>query len=171
VYSNSPFKPRDHYQYYLIAAYGGELLGRSNGMIFSYCGKITGTFSLCPYSGSKPWVVIILDIAMLIVIVLITWFRIVSNVWLVLALSFVEGLVCGVSYVGSFAVVSERKGHIAFTRAATIIVHGACGTTGAMTAIVLEPIMRQHCFEVTKSSQYCIARYMGIGRKPCYSTG
>lgn len=168
VFPNSPFKPREHYQYYLMALWSGAFTGRTFGYICACCGKFTQNLLS---TNAKSCIHIAFSIGNLSVLFVAVWYRSMPNVWVILFLCFVSGIIAGVGYLISLAPVSEEEEeHIVFTRIMAITIKGSACVVAALIAIPLEPLIRQRCFELTHTSQYCIARYIGIGKKPCYNT-
>lgn len=166
VFSSSPFKPREHYQYYMMALCGGILTGRLYGYIRRCC-NTSKESSL--RTDVKSWTMVVYGLCNFTVLFIAIWYRSMPNVWIVLALAFNTGLIAGVSYILCLSPVSEKESHIVFQRSTTVVIHGVSCVTAALVAILLEPLIRQRCFELTHTREFCIARYIGIGSKPCFS--
>lgn len=49
AFPSSPFKPRDHYEYYIVVFMVGEMVGRSYLLVLSYIKKDWGEKAKFPY--------------------------------------------------------------------------------------------------------------------------
>lgn len=156
AFEDSPFDPRDHYQYYTISFWIGELLGRSYGLILSW-GKPDWTVIT-----HKTWIftaVLMVDVFFLI---LASLYRFLPSYVVVMMLTFITGSAEGALYLNSFAMAGRNMSprYKEFSRAfLTTAVQGGVIVAG-LTGLWVEPALKDHCAQLITNTEYCFTRSM-----------
>ena len=156
AFPSAPFPPRDHYQYYIFIFLFGELFGRSYLIVCS---------SLMPKVAPKLivrriWFLAAAEVSILVFFLFAAWFRFLTDVSIVLILSFIGGLIIGVMYVNMLAIYSEvedpksREFVLGYAAAST----GAGAITAGLLGLLIEPWLRHHCLSVVLNSSFCFTR-------------
>lgn len=156
AFSNAPFRPRDHYQYYIFVFLGGEVVGRSYLVTLSYIKAEWAEKAKFPYL----WVLSIIEVSHLLFFILAAWFRFLPNVWIVLVLSFTGGATIGVLFVNALAFFSDtfEGRYQEFAMGYVVVAMGGGTFTAALVGLVTEPLLRRHCAILLKSDDYCFTR-------------
>ncbi|XP_032218146.2 protein BTN1-like [Nematostella vectensis] len=156
AFTNAPFPPRDHYQYYIFVFLGGELFGRSYLVLMSFW-KPQWIPRLII---RRLWILALVEIAHLVFFAFAAWYRFLPSVAIPLILAFTAGVIIGVMYVNMLAVYTEesdpvqREFVLGYASAAT-----GCGAlTAGLLGLAIEPWLRHHCLQVSASSDYCFTR-------------
>lgn len=156
AFPNSPFPPRDHYQYYITLFLLGEFIGRSHLAAVSF---IKEEF-VPKVMIRKLWALTIIELCILIFCLFATWYRFLPDISTFLVLSFLAGLVIGIMYANVLQVFTEsyeyplREFVLGFVAVATgmgIFIAGLLG-------LVVEPLFRRHCLTITDLAEYCFTR-------------
>ena len=100
AFPNSPFSPRDHYQYYITLFLLGEFIGRSYLAVVSFIKEE-------PVPIRKLWALTIIEVCILVFCLLTSWYRFLSDVITLLLLSFLPGLIGGIIYANVLQVFTE----------------------------------------------------------------
>lgn len=161
AFPSAPFPPRDHYQYYIFVFLFGELFGRSYLIVLSY---------LLPNVAQKLtvrriWFLSAAEISLLVFFLLAAWYRFLTDVTIVLILSFIGGIIIGIMYVNMLSVYSEiedprsREFVLGYASAAT----GAGAITAGLLGLLIEPWLRNHCLIVAVHNSFCFTRLQGGG--------
>ena len=156
AFQNSPFNPRDHYVYYVLMITMGEFIGRSYISMFSIC---TRKHSLAV---RQTW---IFSGAMLILGTLLgfaAWYRFLPNIGLVLVLVLAIGILNGMLYINTIlsAAQDEDSRSKVFSRGFSMLGVAVGSIIAALLGLLLEPVLRGHCMEVSSSDQFCFTRPM-----------
>ena len=156
AFPNSPFPPRDHYQYYITLFLLGEFIGRSYLAVVSLIKE-----ELIPkLMVRKLWVLTIIEVGILIFCLFAAWYRFLPDITALLFTSFIAGLIIGIMYANVLQVFTEsyefplREFVLGFVAVATgmgIFIAGLLG-------LVVEPVFRQHCLTITDLDEYCFTR-------------
>ncbi|XP_068694956.1 uncharacterized protein [Montipora foliosa] len=156
AFPNAPFRPRDHYQYYIFVFLGGEVVGRSYLVVLSCIKAEWAERAKLPYL----WVLSIVEVAHLLFFLLAAWYRFLPNVWIVLVLSFTGGATIGVFFVNALAFFRERfdDPHKEFAMGYIVVAMGGGTFTAALMGLLIEPFLRGHCMMVLKNEDYCFTR-------------
>ncbi|EDO45680.1 predicted protein, partial [Nematostella vectensis] len=80
AFTNAPFPPRDHYQYYIFVFLGGELFGRS------WIPRLIIR---------RLWILALVEIAHLVFFAFAAWYRFLPSVAIPLILAFTAGVIIG----------------------------------------------------------------------------
>ena len=103
AFPNSPFPPRDHYQYYINLFLLGELIGRSYLAVVSLIKE-----GLVPkLMVRKLWVLTIMEVCFLVFCLFATWYTFLPDVITSLLLSFLAGLIGDIIYANVLQVFTE----------------------------------------------------------------
>ena len=156
AFPNAPFRPRDHYQYYIFVFLGGEVVGRSYLVVLSYIKAEWAEKAKFPYL----WVLSIIEVTHLLFFILAAWYRFLPSVWIVLLLSFTGGATIGVFFVNALAFFRDRfEGRYKeFAMGYTVVAMGGGTFTASLVGLVTEPLLRRHCMLLLKNDDYCFTR-------------
>ena len=162
AFLHAPFKPRDHYQYYIVALMGGEVVGRSYLVVLSYIKPEWAEKAKFPYL----WVLSTTEAMLLLFFVLAAWYRFLPSVWIVLLLVFVSGAVFGLTYVNAIAFFRDRfKDNCEEFAMGFFLVAITGGVfASALFGLYVEPILREHCTLLINNSDFCFTRSKSIDR-------
>ena len=156
AFSNAPFSPRDHYQYYIVAFTMGEVVGRSYLVVLSYMKAEWAEKAKFPYL----WVLGIIQIIFLLFFILAAWYRFLPSVWIVLLLTFISGLEVGAFYVNALVFFRDSfeghsqefvMGYIPVAIAGGVLASGLLG-------LYIEPFLLEHCTMVENNTDVCFTR-------------
>lgn len=156
AFPNSPFPPRDHYQYYITLFLLGEFIGRSYLALVSL---IKQEF-LPKVMVRKLWLLTIIEVSILVFCLFAAWYRFLPNIISLLFITFLAGLIIGIMYANVLQVFTEsyefplREFVLGFVAVAT----GMGILTAGLLGLVVEPFFRQHCMTITDLSEYCFTR-------------
>ena len=157
TFINSPFTPRDHYQYYRIVNVCGYVFGGAVPVLCPYLflkwGKLPKVLSL--------WVPICLNASCMMLYLLESWYRFLPNVYILLGLVIIQGIAQGyvcVNSVGQSASVFTDAEDKAM---AMVIVSGSL-SVGRLLAgflgLFVERYLRDHCTNNLLLGRFCLAR-------------
>jgi len=162
AFPHAPFKPRDHYQYYIFVLMGGEVVGRSYLVALSYVKPEWAEEAKFPYL----WVPSTIEATLLLFFVLAAWYRFLPSVWIVLLLVFASGAVVGVTYVNAVTYFrdsfKDRDKEFAMGFFLVAITGGVFAS--ALLGLYVEPILREHCTMFTNNSDFCFTRSKSLDR-------
>jgi len=156
AFEDSPFDPRDHYQYYTISFWIGELLGRSYGLVLSW-GKPDWTVVT-----HKTWIFTAILMVDLFFLILASLYRFLPSYVVVMMLTFITGSTEGALYLNSFAMAGKNMSprYKEFSRAfLTTAVQGGVIVAG-LTGLWVEPALKNHCSGMIVKTEYCFTRSM-----------
>ena len=160
AFSNAPFRPRDHYQYYIFLYLGGEVIGRSYLVVLCYLRPELAERAKLPHL----WILSSVEVAHLLFFFFAAWYRFLPSVWIVLIVSFTGGVTIGVLYVNALALFSDRfEGRYKEFAMGYAVVSMAGGTFAAgLLGLFIEPKLRRHCILLLKTDEYCFTRSKAI---------
>ena len=156
AFPNSPFPPRDHYQYYITLFLLGEFIGRS---YLAFVSLIKPEF-LPKVMVRKLWLLTIIEVSILVLCLFAAWYRFLPDITSLLFITFSAGLIIGIMYANVLQVFTEsyefplREFVLGFVAVAT----GTGILTAGLLGLVVEPFFRQHCMTITELSEYCFTR-------------
>ena len=162
AFADAPFKPRDHYQYYIFVLVSGEMMGKSYLVISSYIKEEWVEKAKFPYL----WVLATIEAMLLVFFVLAAWYRFLPSVWIVFLLLFTCGAVIGVFYVNGMTFfrnsVKDRyqefaMGYISVSMGGGILAAGLLG-------LYVEPLLREHCTMFANNTDFCFTRSKSLDR-------
>lgn len=156
AFPNAPFRPRDHYQYYIFVFLGGEVVGRSYLVALSYVKAEWAEKAKFPYL----WVLSTIEVLHLLFFVLAAWYRFLPSVWIVLVLSFTGGMTIGVFFVNALAFFRDRfdDRYKEFAMGYIVVAMGGGTFTASLVGLVTEPLLRRHCMLLLNNDDYCFTR-------------
>ena len=162
AFSQAPFKPRDHYQYYIFVLMGGEVVGRSYLVVLSYIKPEWAEKVKFPYL----WVLSTIEATLLLFFVLAAWYRFLTSVWIVLLLVFVSGAVFGLTYVNAIAFFRDRfkDNDEEFAMGFFLVAISGGVFASALLGLYVEPILREHCTMFINDTDFCFTRSKSIDR-------
>ena len=156
AFPNSPFPPRDHYQYYITLFLTGEFIGRSYlGVVALIKEELISRLIV-----RRLWLLTIIEVCILVFCLFAAWYRFLPDVTVLLVISFFAGLIIGIMYANVLQVFTEsyefplREFVLGFVAVATgmgILIAGLLG-------LVVEPVFRKHCLTITDLETYCFTR-------------
>jgi hypothetical protein len=154
AFQSSPFDPRDHYQYYTMSFWIGELLGRSYGLVLSW-GKPNWTVVT-----EKTWILSSILMVNLFFLILCSLYRFLPSYVVVMMLTFITGSTEGALYLNSFALAGKDMSprYKEFSRAfLTTALQGGVIVAG-FTGLWVEPALKDHCSHMISNAEYCFTR-------------
>jgi len=156
AFPHAPFKPRDHYQYYIFVFMGGAVVGRSYLVALSYVKPEWAEKAKFPYL----WILSMIEAMLLLLLVLAAWYRFLPSVWIVLLLSFTGGVTIGVFFVNALAFFRDRfeDRYKEFAMGYIVVAMGGGTFTASLVGLVIEPLLRRHCMLLLNSDDYCFTR-------------
>lgn len=154
AFENSPFDPRDHFQYYTLSFWLGEVIGRSYGLvILSFKPSYTVVTK-------HTWILTTIIAGNMILLVCASWYRFLPNFWFVAVLVAITGMAEGALYLNTFAVAGKdnHARYKEFSRAfLTVALQGGIVTAGLM-GLVVESQLQDHCRSDLHLGRYCFTR-------------
>ena len=156
AFSNAPFSPRDHYQYYMVAFTVGEMTGRCHLVLLSYIKAEWAEKAKFPYL----WLLAIIQIVFLVFFILATWYRFLPSVWVVLLLTFISGLEVGAFFINALAFFRDRfEGHFQeFVMGYVTVATNGGVLACALLGLYIEPLLLEHCTMVENNTDSCFTR-------------
>ena len=158
AFPNAPFKPRDHYPYYILSYHVGKFMGRSHFFLVSAINpKLVHYIRV-----RRTWILALIAFLHGLFFFLASWYRFVPRVEIIIALCFTEGFTAGSMYLNSAHTVSEliadqQKKEFALS---LLTVGNACGKLAAgLCGLFQEPLLKKHCVEDLKLGEYCLTRH------------
>ena len=158
AFPNAPFKPRDHYPYYILSYHVGKFMGRSHFFLVSAINpKLVHYIRV-----RRTWILALIASLHGLFFFLASWYRFVPRVEIIIALCFTEGFTAGSMYLNSAHTVSEliadqQKKEFALS---LLTVGNACGKLAAgLCGLFQEPLLKKHCVEDLKLGEYCLTRH------------
>ena len=156
VFPDAPFRPRDHYQYYVCASVFGEVVGKSYGLL------VLGMRCRLPQYTERTWVFAILAVACTIFLSFEAWFRFLPHVWVVIFICFVVGLCAGLTFDFTFAAApgEPSSGSKEFSRSILVFPLAFGLLTASLLGFVVEPFFHKRCLNTHRNSTHCLTRTM-----------
>ena len=155
AFRDAPFGPRNHYIFYTLSLMTGNLIGRTYALILVAINQ-----DCRPYT-RHTWIFSSLLAVISVFLVLGSWYRFLTSVWIVLALMFIVGMLTGLLYTNSYAMAGARETIRAKTELSRAFIYIGF-TVGILAAALLgmrtEPLLREHCMEITTRGVYCLTR-------------
>lgn len=154
AFETSPFDPRDHYQYYTMSFWIGELLGRSYGLVLSW-GKPDWKVVT-----EKTWILATILMVNLFFLILCSLYRFLPSYVVVMMLTFITGSTEGALYLNSFALAGKDMSprYKEFSRAFLTTAVQAGVLVAGLTGLWMEPALKEHCSHMIKNTEYCFTR-------------
>ena len=156
AFQNSPFDPRDHYVYYVLMVTMGAFIGRS------YIGILSACNPPCSLAVKKTWILSGVQLILGTFLAFAAWYRFLPNVSLVLVLLLVVGVLSGMLYVNTILAAAQDEDFRSkvFSRGFSLVAIGGGCLMAALLGLLVEPVFREHCLEVSSSHQFCFTRSM-----------
>ena len=160
AYTNAPFRPRDHYQYYIFVFMLGEVMGRSYCVVVSY---FRPSWVSAP-SYRQLWALSIVEILHLLFFILESWYRFLPGVGVVLVLCMTAGMVIGILFNNALMFFREAldEKQREFIMGYAVFAMGAGILVAALVGLLAEPLLRNHCISTFKDSNYCFTRSVSL---------
>jgi hypothetical protein len=158
TFPSSPFRPRDHLQYYRLLSDAGILFGGMGSLLVScLCHKWIEFFRI-----RKIWILVLLNVSHVMLFVLASWLHFVPNVIMILVLCFTQGFAygstvvhCVTSAVNLFSCARYKGTALGLTEVAKSVGRSTAGLLGLFT----ERYLREHCTYRLMLGQFCLARH------------
>ena len=162
AFTNAPFRPRDHYQYYIFTLMGGEVRGRSYLVVLSCIKAEWAEKAKFPHL----WVLSMIQVVLLLFFILAAWYRFLPSVWIVLLLSFTCGVAIGVLYVNSVAFFRDnfKDRYREFVMGYVIVALGVGMFVAALMGLYTEPLLLEHCTMFVNNTDLCFTRSKSLDR-------
>ena len=141
AFTNIPITPRNQYLLYTLAYGTGELLSRS----------YLGYLSLCAIEDKfvfkKTWIPALLQVFVTKFMVFDSWFRLIPELYLALAMVTLNNFLLGILYVNSFLNAGKglRAEEKRFCRAFLVGALWTSNIAASLISLNTEPRLRQHC--------------------------
>ena len=141
AFTNIPITPRNQYLLYTLAYGTGELLSR----------PYLGYLSLCAIEDKfvfkKTWIPALLQVFVTMFMVFDSWFRLIPELYLALAMVTLNNFLLGILYVNSFLNAGEglRAEEKRFCRAFLAGALWSSNIAASLISLNTEPRLRQHC--------------------------
>ena len=160
AFPNAPFRPRDHYQYYIFIFLSGEVVGRSYLALVS----LVRPEFVPRLKTQRLWVLSAIEVMHLLFFVLASWYRFLPSVTLVLILSFTGGLTVGVLFINALSLFSHtfEPKYREFVMGYAVVAMGCGSFSAALMGLIVEPRLRSHCEYLMKSDDYCFTRSKAV---------
>lgn len=158
AFPGAPFSPRDHYQYYMLMHHVGKFLGRSHILIAACaCPKAVAYIRV-----RRTWILALVESFHLLFLLMASWFRFFSSVWIVVILCFTVGFTAGSIYVNSAQTVAEQFSDLRRREFALslLMVGNEVGILAAgLMGLHAEPRLKANCTKNHGKDVYCLTRY------------
>ncbi|KAK3735668.1 hypothetical protein QZH41_002560 [Actinostola sp. cb2023] len=158
AFPSNTISPRDHYPYYMLTYHIGKFLGRSHIFLITCYNPGLLKYVLI----KRTWVLALISFLHLVLFLLMSWYRFVGHISLVIILCITEGFTAGSMYVNSVHAVTEAIGDVKQKEFALglLTVGDATGKLLAgVTGLWHEPLLKKHCLEDLKLGMYCFTRH------------
>ena len=155
AFPDAPFGPRNHYIFYTLSLMMGNLTGRTYALILVAINQ-----NCSPYT-KHTWAFSSLLAVISVFLVLGSWYRFLTSVWIVLVLMFIVGLLTGLLYTNSYAMAGAGETIRTKTELSRAFVYSGL-VAGVLPAALLgmrtELLLREHCMQITTRGAYCLTR-------------
>jgi hypothetical protein len=158
TFPSSPFRPRDHFQYYRLLSDAGILFGGMGSLLVScLCHKWIEFFRI-----RKIWILALLNVFHLFLFVFASWYRFLPNVLVVLVLCFTQGVLqgsilvqCMTTAADLFSCARDKGTALGLLELGISVGRIGAGILGVST----ERYLREHCTNELMLGQFCLARH------------
>ena len=140
-FNNVSVTLRDQYLFYVLVSGIGDFIGRPFLLYLSLC-EMEDKFTL-----QKTWILAFINVSILIFMVLVSWFRYLSNFFAAVGLVLLNSCLSGVVYASSFKNVGDGFGvaQRMFCRAFLAGALWIANITVALIGLDTEARLRKHC--------------------------
>ena len=162
AFPNAPFRPRDHYQYYIFVFLGGEVVGRSYLVVLSYIKAEWAERAKFPYL----WILSTIQVLHLLFFTLAAWYRFLPSVWIALLLLYTCGVIIGVFYVNAVTFFRDMfdAHHKEFAMGYFTVGMSAGVLAAALLGLSTEPLLHEHCTMFVNNTEFCFTRSKSLDR-------
>ena len=154
VYKDVSLKPREVFVVYNSLYTLSSSVGRSSSCVISVINPSFNSYT------KHTWALATTEVALMLVLLMDSWYRFLNNTFLVCLLIACLGLTFGILYVNAIGMVGQnevRKSEI--VRAFFITASAGGNLMAGMLALYVEPIVYQHCLYITNAkAELCLAR-------------
>ena len=140
-FNNVSITLRDQYLFYVLASGIGDFIGKPYLLCLSWCGMED------KFTVTKTWILAFINVSILIFMVLVSWFRFLSNFFAAVGLVLLNSFLSGVVYASSFKNVGDGLG-VAQKMFCRAFLTGALWTSNITVALIgldTEARLREHC--------------------------
>ena len=156
VFPSAGFSARDHYQYYLLPLFIGDVIGGSYGFLAQSlnCGR--------PLYRKYIWFLSTFNVLCLIFLVFVSWFRFLPHVGIVMAICLAVSLSVGLVLCLTFEEANGEPNSVSieFSRAVLSAPISAGYLGAALLGLYVEPFLIEHCLYLTENAAYCLTRVL-----------
>ena len=140
-FNNVSVTLRDQYLFYVLVSGIGDFIGQPFLLYLSLC-EMEDKFTL-----QKTWILAFINVSILIFMVLVSWFRYLSNFFAAVGLVLLNSCLSGVVYASSFKNVGDGFGvaQRMFCRAFLAGALWIANITVALIGLDTEARLREHC--------------------------
>ena len=141
AFTNVSLTPRNQYLLYVLGSGFGAVIGKGYLGLFSLWG-IEDMFTV-----KKAWIVSFFNVSILIFMILASWFKLISQFYIVMTVVLLNSFFCGMVYTNTFHSVAEGVNVPAtcFCRALLIGASWTADLTVALIGLDTEARLRWHC--------------------------
>jgi hypothetical protein len=156
AYKSAPFRPRDHYQYYIFIFMFGEMIGRSHRSVISFINSRWLYVPTC----KQLWAFSFLVFLILLFTVFESWYRFLPGVATVFVLCLLGGFLGGLLFNNFPEILrsrfTERQREFGMGFALSPVSTGIMGA--GIIGLFVEPRLLEHCVSTVIDSAYCFTR-------------
>ena len=141
AFNNVSVTLRDQYLFYVLASGIGDFIGRPYLLYLSLCGMED------KFTVNKTWILAFLNVSFLILMVLVSWFRFLSNFFAAVGIVMMNSFLSGVVYASTFKNAGDGLG-VAQRMFCRALLAGALWTANITVALIgldTEARLREHC--------------------------
>jgi MFS family permease len=163
AFKNSLITPADHYKYYLVASFGGLLVGRSYLGVVEFIKPGLADKILI----NRNWVFLVLSTGHVVFFVLASLFRFLPNMELTMFLVFTLGFCAEAIYANVSVILGELEDYRLreFVLGLSVYGVGLGNLVGSILSGLVEKALVQHCKETTNDTSLCFTRKFKISHK------
>lgn len=150
-----------HYTYYMLAHNIGRLVGRSYLLMVS----ITCTRVVSHVRVKQTWILAALGCVIMFWFAFASWFYLIGDIEVILALCFVIGVLTGSTYSSSLSVVSEKITDVREREFAlgVLTLGSSAGIYAAgLLGLYLKPYFTRHCLIDLELGEDCFSTFFSM---------
>lgn len=159
AFPKAPFKPRDHFDYYVLSNNIAKFLSRCYILVLSFmCSSVVRHVQI-----KKTWILATVGLALMFLFVFESWYRFIPYVEVIVVLCFIMGLCTGCIYAS--LVVSEKITDVMEREFAQgLLQAGALAGefAGGFLGLYVEPYLKNHCMSELGLGYYCLTRFSSV---------
>ena len=157
TFKSSPFRPRDHYQYYRFLNDLGQMIGGMElSLVSFFCPGFLDIIKI-----RRIWILVLLSAGHMMVFISVSWFHFTDNVYIIFILCFTQGVTTGCATVQCFSLTADL--FIDSRKLGTVLGYlEVSATVGKLSAgllgVFVEKYLTEHCTHRLLLGRFCLAR-------------